>query len=579
MTDRLAELEARHAETEERLRRLEQRLAALEGAPGRARAAGRAGTPRSPAAAPPGQELAAALGSVSLVGRTLLVLAGAFVLRALADAGTLPAAVGVALGLAYAATWLGFALRAGAKAGATASAAFHGTAAALVGFPLVYEAASRFGLASPPAAAALLTLFTAAALAVAARRRLEALAWIVTLGGIATAVALAAATGRLGPPALFLVLLGVATLWLSYVLDWFSLRALPAVAADLAAAVLAVRVGLARGGEGALAAFAVLTPLMALYLGTVATRTLLLRRDVLAFEIAQSAAAIAVGLGGAAFVATRSGAGASAIGAAVTVLGLAAYAVAFAFLERPLDRRRNFVFYTSAAALLVLAGTGLLLDGPALPVAWIALAVAAGALGRRQGRLTLAAHAAGYAAAAAIASGLVAHAAETSLASPRVPWTPVTPPALAVLAGLLAVAWIGAEGGRHTRAQRVPRIVLLATLAAGLAGVAIGWIAPAVAGLPGPGADAGELAAVRTTLLVCVTLGLASLGRLPAWSDGAALAYPALAAIGLKIVLEDLPRGRPATLLVAFACYGAALILVPRIRRRRAEAPAARSAA
>ncbi|WP_242343261.1 hypothetical protein, partial [Anaeromyxobacter terrae] len=535
---------------------------------------GRAGTGAT-AAAPVRQDLAAALGSVSLVGRTLLVLAGAFVLRALADAGTLPASLGVALGLAYAGTWLGIALR----TGAAASAGFHGAAAALVGFPLLYEAASRFGLVSPPAAAALLSAFTAAALAVAARRRLEALAWIVTLGGIATAVALAVATGRVGPPALFLVLLGVATLWLSYVLDWFSLRALPAVAADLAAAVLAVRVGTARGGEGALAAFAVLTPLMALYLGTVATRTLLLRRDVLAFEIVQSAAAIAVGLGGAAFVASRSGAGASAIGAAVTVLGLAAYAVAFAFLERPLDRRRNFVFYTSAAALLVLAGTGLLLSGPALPIAWIALAVAAGALGRRQGRLTLSAHAAGYAAAAAIASGLVAHAAEASLASPRVPWTPVTPAALVVLAGLCLVAWLGAEGGARTRAQRAPRILLLAMLAAGLAGVALGWIAPAVAGLPGHGADAGEIAAVRTALLVCVTLGLASLGRLPAWSDGAALAYPALAALGLKIVLEDVPRGRPATLLVAFACYGAALILVPRIRRRRTEAPAARSAA
>jgi hypothetical protein len=50
-----------------------------------------------------------------------------------------------------------------------------------------------------------------------------------------------------------------------------------------------------------------------------------------------------------------------------------------------------------------------------------------------------------------------------------------------------------------------------------------------------------------------------------------------LAIAGVKMVLEDLPRSRPATLFLAFALYGGALIVVPRLRRRgdRVAAPPA----
>jgi hypothetical protein len=44
-------------------------------------------------------------------------------------------------------------------------------------------------------------------------------------------------------------------------------------------------------------------------------------------------------------------------------------------------------------------------------------------------------------------------------------------------------------------------------------------------------------------------------------------------AVGLKLLLEDIGRSRPGSLFLAFAFYGAVLILVPRLRRR-AEAPA-----
>jgi len=51
---------------------------------------------------------------LSLVGRLFIVLGGAYMLRAMTDAGTIPPAAGVALGLAYGLVWLGLSDRRGA---------------------------------------------------------------------------------------------------------------------------------------------------------------------------------------------------------------------------------------------------------------------------------------------------------------------------------------------------------------------------------------------------------------------------------------------------------------------------------
>jgi len=44
--------------------------------------------------------------------------------------------------------------------------------------------------------------------------------------------------------------------------------------------------------------------------------------------------------------------------------------------------------------------------------------------------------------------------------------------------------------------------------------------------------------------------------------------YALLAFGGLRLVLEDLPHGRPGTLFVSFALYGGALFATPRLLRR-----------
>ena len=115
----------------------------------------------------------------------------------------------------------------------------------------------------------------------------------------------------------------------------------------------------------------------------------------------------------------------------------------------------------------------------------------------------------------------------------------------------------------------MPRGALLALVAASATGLLVGWAAPLVAGTPGAGADPGVVATVRTVFLALGALALAALGaRVGPLAEARWLAWPVLGIAGVKMIVEDLPRSRPATLFLAFALYGGALILVPRLRRR-----------
>jgi hypothetical protein len=577
--ERLDELEAKVAELSESLKTMERRVGLLErglspAAARRVRAAAAAETRDEHATeAMLRQDAASVAGTVSLIGRTLLVLAGAYFLRALTDTGRLPMYVGVALGFVYAGIWVLLADRA-AGAKKLWSAGFHGAAAVTIGFPLLFETTARFKLVPTWIAALLLSAFTGVALGVAARRRFQPLAWLVVLAAIPAAFALMVAQGRVAPPLLFLVLLGVGTVWLGYILDWRGLRWPVAAAADLAVLFLAVE-GLRAGApDGPVVAVLVQFALVAAYLGSTAVRTLGLRRGIVPFEMVQSAAALLAGLGGAAFVTARAGMAnaAIALGLLSLAFGAGAYAVAFAFIERQ-RTPANFYFYTTAGAVFVLAGASFLLPPDGRGLLWAALAVACALCARRARRATLAGHTATYAAAAAVSGGLLEHAWESAFASPLVPWTPATLPSIGVALAVAVATWAvfgtPAEGGT----ARVPRVFLLALLAASVTGLLIGWVAPLVGGVPGAGADPGIIATARTVFLALGALGLAAMGRLPAFTEAPWLAWPVLGIAGVKMILEDLPRSRPATLFLAFAVYGAALILVPRLRRR--ELPAA----
>jgi hypothetical protein len=178
----------------ESLAQLERRVAALEHAlAGAGAVAGGAGASFLP---PPGDidsgfataEIDTSgksewtgFGTVTLIGRMLMALGGAYLLRALTEEAIVPPAAGVVCGFAYALVWLALSSRAGGRL-ARASALFHGLTAALVAYPLAWETTARFHLVTPATGAIVLAAFTALVLLAARRCRLEALAWIGALG-------------------------------------------------------------------------------------------------------------------------------------------------------------------------------------------------------------------------------------------------------------------------------------------------------------------------------------------------------------------------------------------------------------
>jgi len=540
---------------ERAVRALEVRVAAIEsGAPALFVANGPAPVATLPAMAHP-TAAHAALDTVSLltlVGRTLMVLGGAYLLRALTEAAIWSPVVGVAIGFVYAAVWLVVADRGERRM----SAIFHGATAVMIALPLLWEAVTRFQTLAPAAASATLVAIAGAALAVAIRRRLQTIAWVAILGALPASLALTAATGAVLPFAAADVVLGVATLWIGYTVDWVWLRWPVAATADLA--VLALAAGVAAGSTASTPSAIVSVQLLLLsgYLASVAIRTLVREREVNLFEALQSTAALAVGFGGAAYVARTTGTAGPLLVTIALVCGGGSYAVAFAFVMQRQGARLNFFFYTSVALVLVLAGSALGLPEPI--VWWSALAIACAWLAGSSSLLTI--HAATYLVAAGLTSGLAA-AVIHALSGVAVAQSPAAP-RLAIVFAAALISWLVAPPATadDATASAVARAAIGVLVAASCAS----WLASLVLS---DGMTPGVAAAIRTGTLAATALALAWIGRTTRLVEAAWLVYPTLAVGAVKLLMEDFPASNAATLFVALASYGGALIVAPRIVR------------
>ncbi|HEU5163364.1 MAG TPA: hypothetical protein VFV54_09490, partial [Thermoanaerobaculia bacterium] len=149
--------EASVTELEKAVRRLEERVAALERAE-RTTLAAVVELPRlaeAPAIEPDDRE-----SQIALIGRTVLILGGAYLLRAITDMSVIPRPAGVALGLTYALVWFVMADRS-AAARASLAATMYALAGVLIAFPLLFEATHRFEVLSAPVGIVLLAVVTA----------------------------------------------------------------------------------------------------------------------------------------------------------------------------------------------------------------------------------------------------------------------------------------------------------------------------------------------------------------------------------------------------------------------------------
>jgi hypothetical protein len=572
MEDRVARLESRVASLCDRVGDLEQRLALLDE---RAPAAIPATTDSTTQPAIVDIERTRLQQLLALTGRTLVVLGGAYLLRALTETHLLPASAGVGFGILYAVPWLLLASRSAAR-GAQLDAFAHALSAALIGYPLVWEATLRFNVVSPGQSAALLGLLTAGAFALSSARSLEGLAWVVALGTSISAAGLAIATGDWIAYTVLAIAVGVATLWLGYTRNWTMLRWPAAAVANI---MLLILTGRAAAHGRVSAALLVQMLMLGGYLGSFAIRTLLIGRPVIPFEVVQSIGVLAVAFGGAIALIRSTGSNVLLVGVASLVLAAVGYIVAFSFVARH-RHVKNFFFYAMLAQLFAIVGIALCGGQAAGSVAYTLAALVAAVQARRNGRMALSLQAAVYAIAAALASGLVERATQALLLSPSIDGG-----AISLLVQLLALSAVGVVTFLPVRRPveswgifaRILRFVSMAVLVWTAAGAVIGF---SIAILPGGNQIGGSLlATIRTAALVVATLMVAEAARHPAGREAAWLVYPMLSLTGVKVFFIDFPQGHPETLFAALALYGIALIAAPRMLRRGplADSPAASS--
>ena len=571
MDDRVATLEQQVRDLSAAVAALERRVAALDSPPTLATSDGvLEAVPTAPArvTAVPRSDLTLVT-VLTLVGRTCLVLGGAYLLRALTDTGVLPRVGGTALGIVYAVAWLGLAYRLDG-AGRGLVAPFYGAATALIAFPILYEATVYRSLLTPAGATLAMAGVTALAFAVAGIRRIQALAWIITIAGLTTALLLFAALGPVTSFGFYLAFLGVWTLWLGYSLDWIWLRWPVAFVADVCVLVLVGSVvgPWHTGDPGAVMTLQLV--MFAAYLVSIAARTLWRSRDVVPFEVVQTVALLGVAFGGAVYIMESTGAGATSLGTASLVFGAGSYGVAFAFVNRFAGRWKNFTFYTSLAGVFTLAGVGLIAGANTQAVAWSGMAVLAALLGYRYSAIAIGSHAAVYLVAAALTSGLLGAITEAFTASADHAWVGLSLPAWIVLLATAACAAVPVTTRGQSPAWylRIPKLAVVIMLLAGAGAAVITYSVPLLSGRSSAAVDPAVVAAIRSVVTGAAVMLLAFVGGRGLFPEGRWLMYVVLILGGIKLLVEDLPSGRPATLVFSLAVYGAALIVAPRWARR-----------
>ena len=117
----------------------------------------------------------------------------------------------------------------------------------------------------------------------------------------------------------------------------------------------------------------------------------------------------------------------------------------------------------------------------------------------------------------------------------------------------------------------LPQLIVLVLSVWEVGGLFVAYVAPVLAGAGGAEPDASILAALRTAVLSVASVTLALSSRFRRWPEARWLVYPVLILVAIKLFAEDFPNGQPATLFVALAFVGSALLLVARLLRRQRE--------
>jgi len=555
MQDRVAELESRLAAVEQRLRALES-ASSIEPAPGQA--------------APEPTLGDGFVSSASThIGRVLLIFGGAYLLRAITDFQFVPTAVGIFMGATYALFWLFMAYRKGCDENQRASAAFYGGTSVLLALPLLVEATSRFELLSGPQGIVALTLFAALALPVAVVHNLRSLAWLVTGGGIATAFAVLNASHSAVPVSVFLLMLGLGSLWAVYIRRWMGLQWLGALGANAGVLVLAVLSTSEHWSLDSLIPVALGATLLAVYLVSFAVQSHIRGKDVGIFEAVHAVLATGVVFWAASVAAQAGRLALVDAGVLSLVIGAGGYAFAFTPETRTV-RGRNFYFYSTFGLLFVVAGSALAMSAGSAAALWSLMALAMAWFSGRYNRVALSLQCTFLLLAAGIRSGILSTGLQALVGDASVAWPLLVPWHVIIALTTVACLFIpvAQKSERWGVAAGLPQLIVLALSVWEVGGLMVVYLATLLAGTSGAEPNLAVLAALRTAVLSASSVTLALSSRYRRWPEARWLVYPLLILVGIKLFIEDFPNGQPASLFVALVFVGGALLLVARLLKR-----------
>jgi hypothetical protein len=550
------------ADLEARIVAIERRLAALEGekAESERKAEVRTATPR-------GDGVAAA--ASTHIGRVLLIFGGAYLLRAITEYGFVPSALGLLLGASYAVFWLAMAWRRGGVEAERIKAEFFGGTSVVLCLPLLYEATTHFALLPGTLAVVALAVYWALALGTATRHRLTVLAWMATAGSIALAIGLLVAARAAVPVAIFLILLGIGSLWAVYLRDWLGLHWLGALGANAGVGALVALSLSDRWPIPPTLAFVFAVLLLLSYLANITFHTHVRGRLVNMLETAQTAVAGLIVLA-AAVVAVRAGdLGMQTVGIMGIVLGVGGYGLAIARETRTL-RYRNFFYYSTFGLVFLLVGTGILLPLAWASAMWALMAVAMAYFSSRVGWVSLSLQCTILLVVASAGSGLLEVGLGALVGSPGADWAVVNVPHIVVALATVACLFIpvAQRSERWGKLAGLPQLIVLILSVWSVGGTFIVITAPGIAGVSGPEPNLAALAALRTAMLSVAAVTLAFSSRYPRWPEARWLVYPVLVLVGIKLFVEDFPNGEPTALFVALGFVGSALLLSAPLLKR-----------
>ena len=518
------------------------------------------------AAAAPGQAKPTIEGNraFAVMGRAMLGIAGAYLLRAVAESDLIPKSTVAGVAIAYAITWLVWGAR--TRAGSWFPSSVYACTSSLILAPMLWELTMRFKVMSASTAAFAVALFASVAFVLVRKPHQVNLLRIANVAAGSLCLALAIAT-HVTLPFIGVLLLMVAFSEYAMIRERPSgARLLVAFAADLAVWIFVYIYSSPQSTRldyPSVTPFWLPLPGLALFLifgASIFIKMIPLHGNITAFETLQVTIAFAIVTYSFLLFGPTGGVILGILCLALSVVVYVAVFKPIACMQEPF----NTAVCASWSAALFLVGNWLFIPASWMPASMGLAAVAATVAGSRMRRLALEFHGALYLLIAAAASGLSGYVARmaTGLPNEAPPWS------IDLVSGSAVICYVAVNSYRGDLWQVKALHLVSACLAiCGVSALTIHGLATLISLVVHPATH--HLAFIRTLTLCAVALALAFSGARWRRLELTRLGFAVLVLLAVKLVAEDLRHGHLGYTAAAICLVAVTLIAVPRVGRIR----------